>query len=266
LAQSCRVLMQDKELMILPVISGFIILTVAASFLVPVWMLAPQGAATAEGFRIGFNVPTLALFGFYVVSYTVGIFFQCAIVAGASERLAGGDPTLGSALGAAWKRFPAILAWGVVAASVGMLLRAVEERSGWIGKIVVSLLGAAWSLATFFVVPVLVLEERSMGDTFKRSFQIVKERLGEALIGGGSIWFAAVFVFWLPLGLTVGLLFAAGLPFAALIAAAVGFAAGLVFFSALQSVYVASLYRFATVGVAPVGFDAQDFSAAFRRK
>jgi len=266
--QSARVLLADKELMILPILSGLVILVLCASFLAPVFFVGEHArwSVGEHGYQIGVNVPTLVLFVLYVISYTVSIFFQCAIVAGASQRLAGGEPTLASALGAAWRRMPSIFAWGIVAATVGMILQAISERSGLLGKIVVALVGAAWSLATYFVVPVLVLEERTMGDTFKRSLQIVREKWGEAAIGGAGIGLAALFLFWLPLFALVGLVAYAGLTIVAIVIGVLGAAAGVVFFGTLQSVYLASLYRYATVGEAPAGFDGDDFAAAFRTK
>ena len=80
----------------------------------------------------------------------------------------GGDPTMRSAIAAAWRRIGTIAIWAVIAATIGVILNAIHERAGWIGKIVTSLLGWAWSFATFFIVPVLVLEQHSVGDSFDR--------------------------------------------------------------------------------------------------
>jgi hypothetical protein len=261
MVQSYAVLMQDKELMLLPILSGLTILVVCASFIVPMGVLA---AGTHIHIK-GEPAMMAAWFAMYALAYTVGIFFQAAIVAGASQRLAGGSPTLGSALGAAMKRLPSIVAWGLIAGTVGMVLSAVQRRSNLLGKIVISLLGAAWSLATFFVVPVLVLEERTIGDSFKRSWEMVKKTWGETVIGGAGIGLVAM-LYWLPLIATVVLLAMANLVIPAIVLGVAGFTVGLVFFSALQSVYLASLYRYAATGEAPAGFAADDFAQAFRRK
>jgi hypothetical protein len=144
--------------------------------------------------------------------------------------------------------------WAVVAATVGIVLRAIQERAGFVGRIVVSFLGAAWSLATFFVVPVLVLEEQSIGDSFSRSCSVFKRTWGETAVGSASIGLAA-FCAWMTLVSFVGLLAWAGAGFTALAVGAVGAMFLMIFFSALQGVYVASLYRFATEGHEPPGFD-----------
>jgi hypothetical protein len=260
--QSWGVLVLDKELLLLPVLSGLVIVAVCASFLVPAGIVL----ATSAGPHLPHG-PVRFVLGFatYVVAYTVGIFFQAALVAGATQRLAGGDPTLGSALGAAMRRLPSILAWGLVAGTVGMLLRAAQRRSGLLGKIAIGLLGAGWSLATFFVVPVLVLEERTLGDSFKRSWDMVKSTWGEGVIGGIGVGLVGL-AYWLILIANVVILAMLGLPAFAIGTAVVGGAAGIVFFSALHSVYVASLYRYATTRDAPAGFSADDLSGAFRVK
>jgi hypothetical protein len=253
--QSYRVLMQDKELMILPLISGTVIAIVVASF--------------AFGFgidqtRVVEHGPDIYLpvFLMYVFTYAVGIFFQAAIVAGATERMAGGDPTLGSALAAAARRLPSILMWACIAATVGMLLRAIQDRAGFVGKIVVALIGAAWSLATFFVVPVLVVEQASAAEALPLSMETFKRTWGETVVGGTSLGAAAVCA-WLTLVALTGLLAYAVGPWA-LVLFFLGAIALMVFFSALQGVFVASLYRYATTADRnSTGFDAGLLAQAF---
>lgn len=252
--QSYRVLMQDKELMILPLISGSVM------------------AVAIAGFAFGFGVDSerlqvrgpelyVPMFLMYVVTYTIGIFFQAAVIAGATERMRGGDPTVRSALAAAASRIVSIVMWALVAATVGMILRAIHERMGFVGRIVVSLVGAAWSLATFFVVPVLVLENENIRESFWRSVEAFKKTWGETVVGGINLGVAAVCA-WITLVAVSGLLaMLIGTPALALFA--VGAVFLMVFFSALQGVYVASLYRYATEGQAAPGFDKALFDQAF---
>jgi len=256
-AQAYRVLMQDKELMLLPLISGAIVVTVAVSF------FFATGSVSAAALRQREPAAMIPLFLFYVVTYGIGLFFQAAVIAGATERLRGGDPTVASALAAAGRRIGPIVLWAVVAATVGMVLRTIQERLGFVGRILVSILGAAWSLATFFVVPVLVLEDRSIGDSFKRSVSVFKETWGESMVGGVTLGMAA-FCGWVTLVAVTGLLAWAG---AGIVACMAVFIPGglflIVFFSALQGIYVASLFRYATEGHATSGFDADVLSQAF---
>jgi hypothetical protein len=253
--QSYRVLMQDKELMILPLISGVLIVGVSISFFFGFNMAASLEAEDKSAL-------TIPMFLMYVATYAIGIFFQASVVAGATERLRGGDPTVASALAAAGRRVVPILMWAIVAATVGMLLRALQNRAGFIGKIVVGLVGAAWSLATFFVVPVLVLENRSVGDSFGRSVKVFKETWGETFVGSATLGVAMVCA-WLTLIAITGLGAWVGLGMLALGIGAVGAIFLSVLFPALQGVFVASLFQYATNGAAPAGYDADLLRHAF---
>lgn len=257
--QSYRVLMQDKELLLLPLLSSTIILLVCGSF---VFGLGLQEDQILQSGEVGAILPLLL---FYVVSYTIGFFFQAALIAGACQRLAGGDPTLGSALGAAWRRFGAILAWGLVAGTVGLVLRMIQERSELLGKLVAGLLGVVWSLATFFMVPVLVMEEQPLGEAFKRSAALFKKTWGESVAGNFGIGLIG-FLVMLPLcllGMAVG---SAVSPLAGILVAVPMVALAAVFFAALQGVFLASVYRFATRGEAPRGFDVDLLATVFKPK
>lgn len=252
--QSYRLLMQDKELMVLPLISGVIMIVVVIA------IALGFGVDTSRIERHGPDT-YLPLFLIYVVTYSIGIFFQAAVVAGATERMRGGDPTVGSALAAAARRIGAILAWAVVAATVGVIIRMIHDRIGFLGKIVATLLGAAWSLATFFVVPVLVLEERSIPESFKRSVSVFRQTWGETVVGGTTLGAAAVCA-WLTLIAITGLL-SMVIGVAAVAVFAIGALALMIFFSALQGVYVASLYRFATDNGSTPGLDQSLMRQAF---
>jgi hypothetical protein len=253
-AQSYAILMRDKELMVLPLIAGTIMAAVAASF------FFGFGLDSARVERHGPDI-YLPVFLMYVVTYAVGIFFQAAVVAGATERMRGGDPTVGSALAAAYRRLGAIVLWAVAAATVGMVIRIIHDRVGFIGRIVTAFAGAAWSLATFFIVPVLVLEDRSTADSFRRSLSVFKQTWGETVVGGTTLGAASICA-WLTLVAITGLL-AMAFGVVALPVFFVGAVLLGMFFSALQGIYVASLYRYATEGHVPPNFDRALFGEAF---
>ena len=256
--QSYRILMQDKELVALPLISGVVIA-------VAVVIIALGFGVTSGEQTDGNPLLMVAAFGMYVVTYAIGIFFQAAVIAGATERMRGGDPTVASALGAASRRLGPIVLWAIFAATVGMLLKSGRNRSGFIGRMILGMVGVAWSLATFFIVPVLVLEERSVTESFTQSMAVFKKTWGETMVGGVSIG-AVSLVVWLALFGVVALVAATGAEWLAVAVAAVGAMILVPFFSALQGVYVASLYRYATEGQAPAGFDQGLLAEAFVTK
>jgi hypothetical protein len=255
---SWAVLKQDKELMILPLVSGLALMAIAASFVFGMGLIDTDTELVTPK-----NL--LPMFAFYVISYTVGFYFQAALVAGALQRLAGGNPTLGSSLGAANRRLGAIAMWGVFAGTVGMLLRVVQERSEIVGKILVGLVGVAWSLATFFMVPILVMENEPVGASFKRSWALFKKTWGETVIGNGGISLIS-FLAFLAVGLVVYLLAMMGLGLLAVIVAVVGFLGLPLVTSTLSGIYLAALYRFATTGDVAEGFDRDVLASAYRPK
>ena len=63
----------------------------------------------------------------------VSVFFTGALVAGAHERMSGGDPTVGSAIGRATQRIPGLVPWALLTATVGMIIQALRERAGAVG-------------------------------------------------------------------------------------------------------------------------------------
>ena len=100
-----------------------------------------------------------AFFVFCLVNYFVIVFFNTALVGAATIRLQGGDPTLRDGLQLAWARKWVIFQWALLAATVGMILRMIEGRSSLTGKLIAGLIGLAWTLASFLVVPILSFEE-----------------------------------------------------------------------------------------------------------
>lgn len=269
---SAAVLRSDRELLVFPLVSSIAALLVAATFVLP--------ALGTNWFRNLGDDGTLPLlfyawvFLFYLVQYFVIFFFNTALVGAAMIRLDGGDPTLRDGLNIALERLPQIFGYAVIAATVGMILRALEERAGFIGRIVIGMIGLAWTVSTFLVVPVLVARNVGPVDAVKESAGLLKRTWGENIIGNGGI------------GLAFGLLTVAvavvGFGLAALSIGAFGggaalpvllgvltvlalIALGLVQ-AALSGIYSAALYRYATEGEAPAGFEGAMLSDAFRVK
>lgn len=274
--ESLNVLKLDKELLMFPLLSGMACLVVTASFAIPVFfsgLLENVGDQPA-----GENLTSVEsilmyvlMFLFYFVTYFIIIFFNSALVACAIIRLKGGDPILSDGFGAAMARLPQIAGWALVAASVGMILKIIESRSQRFGQIVSGLLGMAWSITTFFVIPVLVVEKTGPVDAVKRSVSIMKKTWGESLsanFGIGLITFLAMIVAILPI---VGGVAAIGSQMTILGIALIAIGAVLVLTvslvsSALGTIMLAALYIYAEEGTVPGGFDARLIQKAFAPK
>ncbi len=192
MGESWRVLKQDKELLVFPLFSVIALILVTASFAWPIFRNEELMASLKAQEEAPGVVHYVILFGFYFINYFVMTFFNAAIVDSAAMRMQGGDPTVRSGLKGAIRCLPQIFAWALVAATVGLILRIVEDKSKFVGKIVVGILGIAWSLMTFLVVPVLVLEKIGPIDAAKRSTALLKKTWGEQIVGNFS--FGVVFL------------------------------------------------------------------------
>jgi hypothetical protein len=267
---SLSVVRQDKELLWMPVLSTLasIVAVLAVTGVGLGSGLWPQ-TTNADGTT---NYAGAALaFVLYILLAFVTLFFNAAVVAGATERLKGGDPTMGSALGAAWKKAGRLFLWSIVVATVNVILQAIRERSGALGRFLASIGGIAWNLATFFMVPVLVFESDGLGRSVKRSAGLFKQTWGETVIGQAGLGLAGM-VFTIAAAL-VGLLvlfLLAPLGVAGLVAGIAVLVLGIVLvaalFSVLDGVYKAALYRYATTGDAAGGFQPEQLGGAFAPK
>jgi hypothetical protein len=265
---SFRVLRSDKELLIFPFLSFLALVVVSISFFFPfMWV---GGITSAENGEMNL-ASYVVLFAFYVVSYTVTFFFQTALVGAAMIRLDGGDPTLGDGLRIAFARLPKIIVYAVIAATVGMILRWISERAGIVGQIVGGILGFAWSVATFLVVPVLVVENVGPIEAIKRSTGYLKRTWGEQLIGNVGIGLVFGLLIMLVIFAGGALLF---LLFQASVALGIAGVVALILLvgvlaligSALGGIFTASVYRYATKGDGGSMFNNQVLATAFRQK
>jgi hypothetical protein len=268
---SMGVLRSDKELLVFPLVSAVSVILVALSFILPMFGLGLFDQLDRDG--RGVPVAFYAwLFAFYLAQYFVMFFFNSALVGAAMMRLDGADPTVADGLRIARGKWRQILGYAAIAATVGMLLRALEQRAGFIGRIVIGLIGVAWTLATFLTVPVLVARDVGPVEAVKESAALLKTTWGENLIGNGGLGLA--------LGLlNLGVLLVGGglamflasqgllwLAVAAVVLAGLGVLGIALIQSALGGIYSAALYRYAVQGNAPAGFDGVLLQGAFQRK
>jgi hypothetical protein len=192
--QSFAILRSDKQLMLFPVLSAVSCLIVTAmiatggAFL----MLPARAAALAAGERFNPNQSPMFLLGMftlYVVNYFVIVFFNVALVGVANSRLVGGTWTFRDGIELAWERKGTIFQWALVAATVGVILRTLEERMGLIGRIIMRIIGIAWTLACYFVVPVLAFEDLTPIQAVKRSSKLFRDTWGEkSSVASASAW------------------------------------------------------------------------------
>jgi hypothetical protein len=263
---SWHVLSQDKELIALPAISGVVTAVAMIPFVAGAFLAGVS--TTGNETQVSPISYVLAFLGYLVAAY-VTIFFQSALILAANERLSGGSPTLGSAISAAASRAGHILPWAIISATVSMVLRAIQERSGILGRIVVGLVGMAWTLVTFLVLPILVIEGTGVKEALTRSASTFKRTWGENVIGNAGV--GLVGLAGMLIGVVVcGPIIAIGIS-SDLLAMTVGGIVLLVvwmilvsvFSAALSGVFQTALYRFAVLGEEPAGFTHEQIAGAF---
>src|SRR5215475_4284618 len=247
---SWRVLSTRKELALFPVLSGIATLIVAAGFAAPALLASRQSIDAGTGLRPVSYV--LFFLGYLVLAY-IAIFFQAALISQADIALRGGDPSVAGGIEAARRKAGAILPWALLSATVSLVLRSLEDRAGVVGRFAIGLVGLAWSLVTYLVVPILVLENVTVGAAIRGSSALFKRAWGENVVGNAGVGLVS---------------FLASLPAIALFAigVAVGGPGGIglmvlggltllvvaVVTTALSGIYQTALYRFAANGeVAP---------------
>jgi hypothetical protein len=264
---SANVLKLDKELMVFPLMSGVATVLVAASFIAPIFMIGPEifvegESASYAAYAFGFL--------FYLVQYFVIFFFNAALVGAALIRLDGGDPTVSDGLAIASKRMGSILGYAAIAATVGMVLRFIAERAGFLGRIVTGLIGLAWTLTTYLTVPILVTKDIGPVDAVKESVAIFKRTWGEQVVGnfGMSLAVTLMAISWTCVGFVMMFLTSSMGVYGVVPAIAIwvlGYVFLALFASALNGIYTAALYRYAITGDAGY-FDADILGNAFRPK
>jgi hypothetical protein len=261
---SWAILRSDRELILLPFFSFLATLAVGATFVLPI--LATSHATGANGSSQSSFGPVQYILGFvgYVVLAYITIFFNAALVSAADERMRGGNPTLGSALRGATSRAGQILPWAIVSATVSLILRSLQERGGIFARIAAGFAGIAWSLVTFLVLPVLVIEGLTVGKAIKRSSELFKRTWGEQVIanaGIGLVGLAAVIA-----GLPLLLLAATGigvLTVIGIVAFAAWVALVLCVTTALTGVFQTALYHYAANDMPPGAFATAELESAF---
>jgi hypothetical protein len=271
---SWAVLSSDKELLWYPILSGLTMIAICIVMFVPsvFWAFS---SAMFEGSRGEDTMNILGyvlLFLFYIVTYTANIYFNVALVGAAMIRLDGGDPKLSDGFRTANERITKIVGYGVISATVGVVLSFIRDRGGWIADLVADFIGLAWNLATFFVIPILVVRNVGPVEAVKESASLLKRTWGEQITGGFSIGgiFFLIYMVVIILGIAL-IVFAASTENAAFLISAVvivifAFLATAIVNGALSGIFQATLYRFAETGVAPDNFDIDMIKGAFKEK
>lgn len=204
-----------------------------------------------------------------LVGSIVTIYFNTALTGAVLRQIDGQPATLSDGLAVANSRKQAIVGWALLVTTVGLLLAVIRDKGGVAGRVVAWIGDIAWTLATFFVVPILATHNIGPIDALKESGRLFKRTWGEQVVGNAGIGLFA-FIIGLPLILVAvvvaGIGFATGsIPVIVVTLIVAGLLIGLTVAigSTLSGIYRTVLYRWATSGEVAQGFPQEAVSGAF---
>lgn len=267
-------LTRNKTFMLFPVLSGAAMLAATLVLLLPAGLavgalsvVTGQSTDSASGQIIGL----VLLFLYYLVVYTISTYFNVALTGAVLREMDGHESNVREGLSIANGKLGLIVQYAALSATVGVILSAIRERAGWLGDLIAGLGGLAWNLVTFFVVPLLVLEDKGVIDLVKESGALLRRTFGEQIVGGigvgavfGALTFALVIVGGLALSLVGGS--SSALAVLIIIVLVVLFVLLGLVSSTLSAIYRVALFRYAQTGSAPQDLDPSLLQAAFRPK
>lgn len=128
----------------------------------------------------------IATFGSFLVFY----FFMGMTVHLVDVHLAGGTPSLRAAYDDARQNFVAIVFLALISTLVELVAKAVRRQgreSGGIAGVVISLVGgiieSLWTMLSFLLLPAIIIEDASLGDSLRRVRSISKGQYLQIGIG-----------------------------------------------------------------------------------
>ena len=238
---SLKVLKENKHLIVFPILSSLSLILIMGSFVVAV--LASNGWDPDQiGNSGSYATYFLLMLLFYVVNYFVVVFFNMALIHCTRLYFKGEEADVEKGLKFSLSRIGVIFSWALFAGTVGAILKAIQEESGIVGKIITGLIGVVWSIATFFVVPVIAYENLGPIAAFKRSAQMMKQKWGESL--GATFSFGLIqFIALLLAGIVFIILNALMGPIASLAIAMLLIFIIWAVMSAAQTIFVSAVYH-----------------------
>jgi len=278
--QSWSALRQNRQLIAFPIIStiGLIIITVL--LLIPeAALLGPMLAATEEGAESdpSWLLFLVVLFVYYLIAYFFVIFSNTALVGATMKLINGEQATVGDGIAVAMSRLGKIIVYALISATIGIIARSISQSGRSSDNIIVAILAAivgaliqgAWNLLVFFALPVMVVENVSVMASLKRSLQIFKQTWGETFVGRTAIGGISCLIN-LAILVVFGGMIAAGIALDSLpllilggVLMVLGFMVVGLLNGAVNGIFQASLYQFATTGDAGPFIDTELAREAF---
>ena len=205
--------------------------------------------------------PTSSYMAWIFLTYMIGsiivVFWNSAIIASAHERLTGGDPTIMTGIKVAFSRIHIIILWGIIAGTVGLLLRIARDAANKNSKgpikiaamVVLWLVEIAWWIYTFFIIPMIVLEKKGIREGLRDSRSLFGKTWGENVTSGLGI--GLITLVGIIVSLLIGYLVFMISPIAGIIIAVALIGILILWSNTAEVVVVAALYEFSKTGKMP---------------
>jgi hypothetical protein len=290
---SFRIIERNKKLLLFPIVSALFTLVILLFFIAPVLLIPtgqPWGApehwkaivsrlgAIDPGARgsqtLVYSDTTYACVALiYLASMACATFFNVAFYSEIMKALRGNAVSVRAGIAFAFQRMGTILMWSLFAGVVGLVIRGLERRFGWFGRLVLGLVGMVWSVACVFVIPIIVVEESANPVALLRtSAATLKKTWGESLIGYVGITFASWIILFASLVLLVGGFIIStllGHPMLMVVFGAAWFVAIFAFsyvMGVANHIFRCALFIYATEGSIPAPFTPELIEGAWKRK
>lgn len=269
---SLDVMKKDKELFLFPLFGGIFSILFMIAMIFPIIIVTPASEKVGTGLSL-YAVIFIVYFGLAMIA----TFFNTCVVYTVKTRFEGKNATFLDSIKFTLSRIHLVIAWGLISATVGLLLRIIDEigeRMGAVGevivKIITSILGAVWSIITLFVIPAMVYHNVGPIDAIKRSAKALKSAWGESLIryyGLGIIQIILIVV-----GIILGIVLAMAtssitlLFYTIILLTIIYVVAVIVFFNLANTIFNTALYFYADTGKLPDAYNSEIIKNAFQNK
>jgi hypothetical protein len=269
--QSWAVLKQNKEIMWIPIISSISSLVIMVAIVVLFFIFAFGGSI--EGIRTFDNSLTNniiiygVLFVYYLLTFLIVNYFQAVLFIIVQAHFSGKDLTLKQGFEEAKVSFNKILIWSLISATVGIVLGIIADKFKIAGRIIASLLGAAWNIMTYFSLPSLVIGKTSVKDSFKESASMIRKTWGETIIVNFGVGYCFGILAFVLIALAVGIAFiiptlTVGICVAVLLLICLIILS--IISSTLGSIFKLVIYNYAKTGQVPQGFSSDIVKGALK--